>query len=155
MITLELPFPPSINKYYKSWRGRVVLGAEGRSYKQVVGGICLEQRCKPLRGNLYAGIQFFPPDRRRRDLDNFLKCLLDALEGFCYEDDYQISYLKILRGPVRKQGKVKVNFQREKDDPIYRAYHAEQKLRQLGIPEEEILEHCYGIPVTDETQAGV
>ena len=40
---------------------------------------------------------FFPPDRRRRDVHNYLKGLLDALQGVIYADDYQIQSLSIYR----------------------------------------------------------
>jgi crossover junction endodeoxyribonuclease RusA len=50
-----------------------------------------------------------PPDRRRRDLDNAMKALLDALgHGGVYEDDGQIDRLEIERGTVVPGGKVVV-----------------------------------------------
>lgn len=44
-----------------------------------------------------------PPDRRRRDLDNLLKAVLDGL-GYAdmYGDDSQIDELLVIRRPVRK-----------------------------------------------------
>tara|TARA_R100001594_G_scaffold133587_1_gene174357 strand:+ start:245 stop:532 length:288 start_codon:yes stop_codon:yes gene_type:complete len=46
-------------------------------------------------------IQAFPPDRRRRDLDNIQKVLLDALQtAGCFDDDSQINHLEIHRGPA-------------------------------------------------------
>jgi crossover junction endodeoxyribonuclease RusA len=40
----------------------------------------------------------FPPDRRRRDLDNLLKPTLDALQhGGVYEDDSQVDLLVVRR----------------------------------------------------------
>jgi crossover junction endodeoxyribonuclease RusA len=45
-------------------------------------------------------------DRRRRDLDNVQKALLDALEhGGVYRDDAQIDLLVVERGPVTPGGK--------------------------------------------------
>ena len=46
------------------------------------------------------------PDRRRRDLDNILKSMLDALAGHIYQDDSQIVDLRIVRGEVVKGGSV-------------------------------------------------
>ena len=35
---------------------------------------------KPLTGKLVVDVEVFPPDNRRRDIDNVQKALLDALE---------------------------------------------------------------------------
>lgn len=35
-------------------------------------------------------IDYFPPDRRRRDVHNYDKAILDALEGAVYDDDWQV-----------------------------------------------------------------
>lgn len=44
-----------------------------------------------------------PPDRRKRDLDNLLKSLLDGLEGAgVFKDDAQIDDLQIVRRPSDK-----------------------------------------------------
>jgi len=43
-------------------------------------------------------IEAFPPDKRKRDLDNVLKSLLDALQhAGVYADDCQIDRLSIIR----------------------------------------------------------
>ena len=57
---------------------------------------------RPLVGDLAVEVEAFPPDRRRRDIDNIQKALLDALEhGGAYADDSQIVRLTIeKRGPV-------------------------------------------------------
>mgnify|MGYP000985260285 FL=1 len=49
-----------------------------------------------------------PPDRRRRDLDNLLKPLLDALSGYAYRDDSQIDRLEIVRCRSVEDGSVEV-----------------------------------------------
>ena len=50
-------------------------------------------------------ISLFPPDRRKRDLDNVLKALLDALQhAGCYDDDSQLDDIRIVRCEVRKGG---------------------------------------------------
>lgn len=42
----------------------------------------------------------FPPDRRRRDLDNLLKCIGDSLQhAGLYKDDSQIDCIYIKRMP--------------------------------------------------------
>lgn len=47
---------------------------------------------------LSLSILAYPPDRRKRDLDNILKSLLDALmHARVYSDDSQIDRLSIMR----------------------------------------------------------
>jgi len=58
-----------------------------------------------LEGRLAVHITLFPPDRRKRDVDNILKALLDACEhAGCYESDSQIDELHIVRQEVKKGG---------------------------------------------------
>lgn len=103
-VQLELPWPPSVNHYWRHQNGRHHISAEGRSYRQIVA---VTARLKaqidaPLEGRLSAMITAWPPDRRRRDLDNVLKALLDALEhAKIYHDDSQIDHLTIERGRAR------------------------------------------------------
>lgn len=49
-----------------------------------------------LDGDLIVDIRLVPPDRRRRDVDNSLKALLDAMQfGGVYHDDSQIVRLTV------------------------------------------------------------
>lgn len=63
---------------------------------------------KPYTGRLMLIISVHPPDNRRRDLDNILKALLDAMEGMLYEDDSQIDELLIRRKENVQGGSVHV-----------------------------------------------
>ena len=48
-------------------------------------------RMKTLMNPLEVRINIFPPDKRKRDIDNVLKCLLDAMEkAKVYKNDNQI-----------------------------------------------------------------
>ena len=50
--------------------------------------------CEKLKGDLLFEVECYPPDRRRRDLDNLLKCLQDSLvHAGAMEDDSQIKEL--------------------------------------------------------------
>ena len=102
MIEFELPFPPSINRYYRHVGPRVLISREGRAFREHVCAVLAAAGIKPLEGPLKIHIEIYPPDLRRRDIDNVLKALLDALEhGGAYENDNQIVELEI-----KKLGKV-------------------------------------------------
>ncbi|MCP4594523.1 MAG: RusA family crossover junction endodeoxyribonuclease [bacterium] len=103
MIELELPFPPSVNHYYRRVGPRTLISREGRAFRRKVCAVLAADGVRPLTGQLRIEIELYPPDRRRRDIDNVQKALLDALEhGSAYRDDSQIVKLEIEKGaPVR------------------------------------------------------
>jgi crossover junction endodeoxyribonuclease RusA len=107
VIELELPYPPSVNHYWRTWRGRMLISREGRRYREIVVGLLATTRTKPMRGALAVRVKVHPPDGRRRDLDNLQKALLDALEhGGAFSDDSQIAKLEVERADVVPGGKV-------------------------------------------------
>lgn len=113
VVTLELPFPPSINHYYYNTRGGGKrIGAKGNQFRA-----CVMAHVKTgypghetLTGRLRVWVECHVPDRRRRDLDNIKKALLDALtHAGIYDDDSQIDDLRSVRCPKFKGGKVLVH----------------------------------------------
>ncbi len=115
-LTLELPYPPSINHYYRRIGIRTLISREGRAYRERVCAILKDVVSAPMRGRLRVCIDVHPPDRRRRDLDNAMKSLLDALEhGGVYEDDSQIDHLEIRRDMVNRSGSVVVTIKELRD----------------------------------------
>lgn len=69
-----------------------------------------------MTGRLSVEIDAHPPDRRRRDLDNLQKPLLDALEyAGVYEDDSQIDRLVSRRCAVASPGYVFVRIAAEQE----------------------------------------
>lgn len=99
MLTLTLPYPPSVNRYWRHYQGRVLISKEGREYRKKVQQYCLiTKKQKPFTGFLKVKVQMWPPDRRRRDVDNIEKGLFDSLcKAGVYEDDYQIEDFHIIR----------------------------------------------------------
>ena len=64
---------------------------------------------EPLTGPIRMLVEWFPPDKRRRDGDNILKGLQDALQyAGVYKDDTQIEDLRLVKRSVLKGGKVTV-----------------------------------------------
>lgn len=94
MFEVELPYPPSVNHYYRRIGSRTIISREGRRYRQKVIAALAGLGLKTLEGPLEVYIALFPPDRRRRDIDNTQKALLDSLQhGGAYRDDSQIKKL--------------------------------------------------------------
>ena len=98
----DLPWPPSVNRYYRHVGPRVLISREGRKYRMMtvsrLGG-----RCPKQTGPLRVSAEFYPPDARRRDLDNVGgKALLDSLQAAgLFEDDSQIKEIHLwMREPM-------------------------------------------------------
>ena len=112
MIELELPYPPSVNHYYRNVGRRTLISREGRRYRERVGAILASMNVRPLLGPVVVRVEVFPPDRRRRDLDNLQKSLWDALQhGGAYQDDSQIMRFTVERFQPTPGGRVIVRIE--------------------------------------------
>jgi crossover junction endodeoxyribonuclease RusA len=108
-VTVELPYPPSVNRLWRSVGGRTLLSREGRRYRREVMARLAAMRAQPMRGRLAVRIELHPPDRRRCDIDNAQKALVDALEhAGLFEDDSQIDDLHTRRAGIVPGGRVLV-----------------------------------------------
>ena len=93
-LEFDLPWPPSVNNYYRHVGPRVLISRAGRKYRTMavsrLGGL------KKLSGAVSLSLECYPPDRRRRDLDNLLKCLQDSITAAgVLDDDSQIRRLQM------------------------------------------------------------
>lgn len=89
MITLDLPFPVSVNALYcnKPGRGRVK-SQRYREWSNVAGWQLRAQRPGQIRGRYCLSILLEKRDARRRDIGNLEKCVSDLLvEHGIIEDD--------------------------------------------------------------------
>jgi crossover junction endodeoxyribonuclease RusA len=106
---LTLPWPPSINHYWRHTRNGHYISAEGQAYRETVRQTMALRATQALSGRVAVTVTAYPPDKRKRDLDNVLKALLDALtHGGLWADDEQIDDLRIVRSDVLKPGRVQV-----------------------------------------------
>jgi crossover junction endodeoxyribonuclease RusA len=111
MLSLSLPWPPSVNTYWRNvskgrLAGRVLISEAGRKYRKDVSSLigAFGMR-KALACELSVSIIAYPPDRRRRDLDNILKSLLDSCtHAGLWLDDSQIGRLTISRSRMVHPG---------------------------------------------------
>lgn len=88
-----LPLPISLNRYYRTFQGRVLISAQGRAYRETVVSALTGLHLTPLDGPLSIILRFYRPDNRRRDIDNLNKAAWDALRyAGVYHDDSQIEH---------------------------------------------------------------
>lgn len=89
-----LPFPPSLNSYYRCHQGRVIISVRGRTYRKEVQSIIkyLQPIDTPIKGIVHVTTYLYCPDRRIRDADNFDgKAPMDALtHSGVWDDDSQV-----------------------------------------------------------------
>jgi crossover junction endodeoxyribonuclease RusA len=105
---LFLPFPPTVNNYYVKTKRGVFISQKGRKYRDEVLKAVLEQAGgDTIDSNMLVEVILFPPDKRKRDVDNYNKALLDALtQAELWEDDSLIDQLFNYRGVTKKGGQV-------------------------------------------------
>ncbi|WP_194205795.1 RusA family crossover junction endodeoxyribonuclease [Superficieibacter sp. 1612_C1] len=116
-MKLILPFPPSVNTYWRApnkgpLKGRHLISAKGREYQSAACAAIIKQLRrlpKPTTADVAVEIIFYPPDARRRDLDNYNKALFDALtHAGVWKDDSQVKRMLVEWGPVVPKGKVEI-----------------------------------------------
>lgn len=109
-MIIKLPYPPSVNTYWRNFRGNTVLSKAGREFKTAVSECVIEQNVpKFCNKRLEVTIWLYPRSKVVTDLDNRLKAVLDGLEDAgVYDNDGQIDILMIQRGAIRKGGGVDV-----------------------------------------------
>lgn len=111
-LILELPFPPSVNHYWRSVRignaTRTLISAAGRDFRQKV------TQTLRIGSGVAVAVTLHAPDNRRRDLDNFGgKALLDALtHAGVWLDDSQVRRLSMEWGENVRSGKAVVQIRR-------------------------------------------
>jgi crossover junction endodeoxyribonuclease RusA len=113
MLTLTLPYPPSVNSYWGFRGSHRYLTAKAKIFKQEVWIEYVKSKYKDFGKNrLEINITLNPPDRRIRDLDNSIKSLLDALcQAGVFDDDNQIDKLTVQRGGIIKGGSCNIFIQ--------------------------------------------
>jgi crossover junction endodeoxyribonuclease RusA len=94
----DLPWPPSVNRMWRTVAGRMLLSDAGRSYFVRAFSALPHKRVDPHEGRLSVTIALTPPDKRPFDIDNRAKALLDACtHGKVWLDDAQVDELHIYR----------------------------------------------------------
>ena len=108
--SFDVPFPPSMNTMWRNFRGRTVLSKAGRAFREEVQNIVIDKNI-PSFGDKKLKVMMIlrPRDKRKTDIDNRIKCVLDALQDAgVFDDDFQVDELSIVRGKPIKGGAIRV-----------------------------------------------
>ena len=108
MITLVLPYPPTVNHMYRRARGHLALTPEALAFRHAVRMIAMVQGVQPVTGPVAVFLDVYRP-RRRGDLDNILKATLDALNGIAYRDDDQVEQITAQRYDDKRAPRIEVS----------------------------------------------
>lgn len=107
-MIFTLPYPPSANRYWRNFRGRMVVSSEARQYKNAVRLLAKSKGfSKPYECSVSVSMEVFRP-RRIGDLDNTIKVTLDALQGIAYVDDSQVTAIHAHRNDDKENPRVVV-----------------------------------------------
>lgn len=111
MISLDLPWPPSVNGYFIPVRAcgfvRLSLSPAGRAYRKDAMHAIRSVLGPPVTTlqSVRVDIELRPPDRRKRDIDNHIKAVFDAItHAKLWGDDGQVDELTVRRGRVKRGG---------------------------------------------------
>lgn len=113
-MKLILPFPPSVNTYWRhpnkgAFAGKSLISAAGRKFQSAACAAIVEQLRrlpKPTSAPASVEIVLFPPDNRIRDLDNYNKALFDALtHAGVWEDDRQVKRMLVSGDRLSRKGR--------------------------------------------------
>lgn len=139
-LAFALPYPPSSNTYWrhiilggkhKKARAHTLISEGGREYRVKVIEALRAQKVPrgALKGRLSIHVIAYPPDRRRRDLSNLWKGMLDAIVlAGVIADDGDTDKETIERGPVRPGGLIEIE--------VSEISHEEQLAIDLAPPVE-------------------
>lgn len=122
-IKLLLPWPPSVNHYWRTVliptkRGKVprtLISKEGRIFRRNAFVAIKKQYpiCEVIRDRCQVHIYLKAPDERRRDIDNYVKAVLDVLtHANVLEDDVLVDELIVQRGLKEPGGAAIVSVRR-------------------------------------------
>ena len=81
MISLRVPFPPTTNSIWRSVKGRNILSARYRAWRELAA-VQIDNQMRnqtALTGPYHAVFQYDRPDKRGRDVSNYAKAVEDSL----------------------------------------------------------------------------
>ena len=107
----DMPWPPSVNGYWRTFRSRQIISKRGREYRKYALDVLSwnELQGERLAERLSVSIKLHPPTLRKYDCDNFTKAAFDALShAEFWQDDEQVDKLTVEKCEKVKGGKIMV-----------------------------------------------
>ena len=107
-----------MNTYWRNFRGRTVISKAGRQFREDVIQYVIDNNI-PKFGERKVKITLIlrPRDKRKIDIDNRIKAVLDALEhAGVFDDDFHVDHIHMIRGTPTKGGLLHVTIE-EIDNP--------------------------------------
>lgn len=90
-VVMELPEPPSSNRYWRCVGSRMYVSLEAQAYKQEVAAIAHEYELTPTANDVMWSLYLvWIRGSRRGDISNRVKIIEDALQGILYENDSSV-----------------------------------------------------------------
>ena len=136
-ITIELPYPPSVNNYWQVARNRIIKTKQARIYKKTIDQFMMMYATKvkewdarkylDYRGvestndkrTLALAIAVHHPKRRgpNADIDNLIKVCVDSLEGILFANDRQFRHIQISNeAQTTKEGLIRITIKECPDE---------------------------------------
>lgn len=112
MVSYFIPYRPvSVNTFYRTTRqGRIYICRTGAEFKQNIADYVLKTY-KPvvIEKPVNVTIKLHFKDRRRMDIDNYLKPLIDSFNGILWKDDYLIYELHVFKSVLGIQNAIEID----------------------------------------------
>lgn len=98
-MTVKLPWVPSVNRMHSIGKGRPYRTKNTKEWIEKVQDLLGQPPENPVFPDerVYFTMEIYPPDKRRRDIDNLVKPCQDRFEGHWFTNDNQIDLLLVER----------------------------------------------------------
>ena len=101
--------PLSTNHIYRHNRYGVYMTPKGKALKESYQWDAKTQfKGDPIYGPVELDIKLYFGDKRKRDIDNYNKILLDSMSGIVFDDDKQIQKIIIEKGFDKKKPRTEI-----------------------------------------------
>lgn len=118
MVSLTLPWPPTVNTYWKpvikAGHAVLCLSKQGEDFRRasIVAARSQGVSARRVDGAVSVTIMAYPPNRRKRDVDNILKATLDAITHIgIWDDDSQVETLHVRRMLPEGEARVEIDIE--------------------------------------------